>query len=64
MDEENFLARWLEGSLSEEELQEFKNSEAYPSYAKIIAHVDQSKPPVYNTFKEFNKLQDQLKTEN
>ncbi|WP_318311867.1 FecR family protein [Flagellimonas crocea] len=33
--QENYLAKWLSGELSEEELREFKSSEEYASYQKL-----------------------------
>lgn len=60
MDQENFLARWLEGTLSDEELLEFEKTEEHQSYAKIIAHTDTLKAPDYNIVKEFIALQQQL----
>ncbi|NER15236.1 histidine kinase [Leptobacterium flavescens] len=60
MDQENFLARWMEGSLSEQELQEFKKTEEYHSYAKIVEHMDKLGSPDYNILEEFKKLQDKI----
>ncbi len=34
--QENYLAKWLNNELSEEELKEFKNSEEYASYMRIL----------------------------
>ena len=33
--QENYLAKWLNGELTEEELADFKKSDAYASYVKI-----------------------------
>ncbi len=60
MDQDNFLARWLEGTLSDEELQEFEKTEAYESYAKIIDHSDRLTPPEYSNVREFIALRKKL----
>ncbi len=46
--QENYLAKWLNNELSEEELAEFKNSETYESYQKIIAVTDTLKAPDFD----------------
>ena len=33
--QENYLAKWLSGELSEQELREFETSEAYASFQKL-----------------------------
>ncbi|NAS32402.1 DUF4974 domain-containing protein [Flavobacteriaceae bacterium R38] len=60
MDQENFLAKWLEGTLSDQELQEFENTEEYQSYAKIVEQTDKLHAPDYNTFNEFIALKRKL----
>lgn len=55
--QENYLAKWLNGELSEEELAEFKKSEGYASYQKLKEASGQLKAPefdvdqAWNTFK-------------
>lgn len=49
--QENYLAKWLTNELSEEELAEFKNSETYESYQKIIAVTDTLKAPDFDVEK-------------
>ncbi len=46
--QENYLAKWLNNELSEEELAEFKNSEEYTSYQRIIAISDGLKGPDFD----------------
>ncbi|MGB5237119.1 MAG: FecR domain-containing protein [Flavobacteriaceae bacterium] len=47
--QENYLAKWLNNELSEEELKEFKNSEEYASYQRILAASDQLEAPEFDT---------------
>lgn len=47
--QENYLAKWLNNELSEEELAEFKSSEEYASYRRIIAASDQLKGPDFDS---------------
>ncbi|KQC31275.1 FecR family protein [Flagellimonas eckloniae] len=55
--QENYLAKWLNGELSEEELTEFKKSESYASYQKLKEVSGTLKTPefdvdqAWNTFK-------------
>ncbi len=49
--QKNYLAKWLNNELSEEELREFKNSEAYGSYQKIVAVSDTLKGPDFDVEK-------------
>ena len=60
MNQDNFLAKWLEGTLSKEELQEFENTEEYTSYAKIVSRTSELSVPHYNTTKEYFDLIDKL----
>lgn len=46
--QENYLAKWLNNELSEEELAEFKNSDEYASYARIIAASEDLRAPDFN----------------
>ncbi|WP_350287200.1 FecR family protein [uncultured Croceitalea sp.] len=56
--QENYLAKWLNGELSEAELSEFKKSEAYVSYMRIIEASKKIEAPEFdvqaalNTFKQ------------
>jgi len=49
--QENYLAKWLNNELSEEEFAEFKNSEAYKSYEKIVAVSDTLEAPDFDVEK-------------
>lgn len=49
--QENHLAKWLNNELSEEELAEFRTSEAYRSYQKIIAVSDTMEAPDFDVEK-------------
>lgn len=46
--QENYLAKWLNNELTGEELAEFKNSEEYTSYQRIIATSNQLKGPDFD----------------
>ena len=56
--QENYLAKWLNNELSEEELAEFKKSAEYASYQRIIAASEQLEAPefdvdlAWSTFKQ------------
>lgn len=64
--DDNFLARWMAGELTESELAEFQKSEAYAEYAKIIDTLETAsfaEPDVeanYIAFQE--KIQNESKT--
>lgn len=46
--QENYLAKWLSGELSEEELREFENSPEYASYKKLKDATSGLKAPEFN----------------
>ncbi len=46
--QENYLAKWLNNELSEEELAAFKRSEEYASYQKIVSAADALEAPSYD----------------
>jgi len=46
--QENYLAKWLNNELTEEELAVFKNSEEYTSYQRIIATSGELKGPDFD----------------
>ncbi len=46
--DDTFLARWLDGSLSPDELRAFEQSEDYVLYAKIARESSHLKPPSWN----------------
>ncbi len=56
--QENYLAKWLNNELSEEELKEFKSSEEYASYQRILAASDQLEAPEFDldmAWKDFHE---------
>ncbi|MDC6366629.1 MULTISPECIES: FecR family protein [Flavobacteriaceae] len=46
--QENYLAKWLSGELSEKELAEFKKSDEYASYQKLLEVSDRLKAPEFD----------------
>ena len=46
--QENYLAKWLNNELSEEELASFKRSEEYASYQKIVRASDALEAPTFD----------------
>ncbi|WP_149274868.1 FecR family protein [Pareuzebyella sediminis] len=46
--QENYLAKWLNNELTEEELSEFKKSEEYASYQRILQVTGTLEPPDYD----------------
>jgi len=61
--QENYLAKWLNGDLSEAELAEFKNSDAYASYARIIEASDGLKAPVFDSDSAYAALKNRRELE-
>ncbi|WP_242134090.1 FecR family protein [Aestuariivivens marinum] len=65
--DETFLARWIAGELSPEELQKFENSQGYPVLKKINDASQNLKAPTFNDqallikLKELNKPQPKVK---
>ncbi len=47
--QENFLARWLNNELSQEELSKFKETNEYLTYKKIVDFSSKLEAPAYNT---------------
>ena len=56
--DDTFLARWLQGQLSEEEKAGFESNEAYQQYRQIIEASDKLNPPPYDTSKAYEQLKD------
>ena len=59
--QENYLAKWLNNELSEEELEVFKRSEEYASYEKIVKAAGAMTPPAFDVeqaLADFRKRQD------
>ncbi|MDF0717071.1 FecR family protein [Muricauda sp. 334s03] len=57
--QENHLAKWLSGELSDEELREFENSEAFPSYQKLKEISSKLMAPDFDTEKALKRLKDE-----
>ncbi|WP_340066080.1 FecR family protein [Ascidiimonas aurantiaca] len=60
MKTENYLAKWLSGELSEEELNIFKKSSDYDLYKKIIERTDMLEAPDYDSDTAYKKLKEKL----
>ncbi len=54
--QEHYLAKWLSGELTPEELQEFKKSEAYATYVKIAEASSKFKAPDFDSKKALEQL--------
>ena len=54
--QENYLAKWLNNELSEEELAAFKRSEEYASYQKIVRAADALEAPSFDMEKALGDL--------
>ncbi len=54
--DDTFLARWISGELSSEELKSFKKSIDYPIYNKIVEASQMLETPLYNKQDLFNKI--------
>jgi len=54
--QENYLAKWLNNELSEEELAEFKRSEAYASYEKIVGTANSLEAPSFDMERALHDL--------
>ncbi|WP_299531997.1 FecR family protein [Ulvibacterium sp.] len=54
--QENYLAKWLNNELSEEELAEFKKSDEYATYQKILEASGTLEGPDFNMDQAFNAL--------
>lgn len=57
MKNENLLAKWLSGEISEEELKALERSGDLSSYEKIIAHADKLKAPAFDRDALLRKIQ-------
>ncbi|MFD2101598.1 FecR family protein [Flagellimonas iocasae] len=56
--QENYLAKWLSGELSEAELSEFKNSKEYASYAKLMEVSSTLEAPEFNVDQSLERLKE------
>jgi len=55
-----FLERWMNGSLSTKELEEFKNSSEYPLYQKILEKSSELRAPEFENEVVFKKIKDKI----
>ncbi|TRX31143.1 DUF4974 domain-containing protein [Flavobacterium sp. ZT3R18] len=58
--DDTFLARWAEGSLTEKELEAFKKTPEYLSYAKILEETENLAVPDFKQEKVFKKIQNKI----
>ncbi|HDZ14944.1 hypothetical protein LCGC14_0703320 [marine sediment metagenome] len=58
--QENYLAKWLNGDLNEEELKEFKNSEEYPTYKRIVDATTDLKAPIFDSETSYSAVRNRL----
>jgi ferric-dicitrate binding protein FerR (iron transport regulator) len=56
--QENYLAKWLSGELSEEELAEFKKSEEYASYEKLKKVSNTLEAPEFNVDQSLERFKE------
>lgn len=54
--QENYLAKWLNNELTDAELKEFKQSEAYTTYKKIMDASERIEAPDYNVEEAWSQL--------
>ena len=57
--QENYLAKWLNNELTEVELKEFKNSEEYAAYMRILEASADLKAPEFDMDKAWNDFREQ-----
>lgn len=60
MENEDYIRRWIEGSLSEEELKNFKQTETYKTFEKLTVSLKAFRAPEYPVEEELEKLQHAL----
>lgn len=62
IEDETFLARWLAGELSEEESEQFENSEEYQDFLQISTMTNSFTLPAYETEAELSRFKDRIYT--
>lgn len=62
-DNTNFLARWIAGELSVEELEAFKKTKEYSAFNKINKGAQRLKAPVFNKEAALNRLKKEVYTQ-
>ena len=55
-----FLGRWLNNSLSEEELQKFEQTTEFKEYQKIVTQTERLEVPLFDTKGVFEKIQKEI----
>lgn len=61
--DQTFLARWLNGDLSQEELERFENSGEHIKYSKLIREIDALKPPAYDKKQMLSIIRESIRNE-
>ena len=61
--QENYLAKWLNNELSEEELAAFKKSAEYASYQRILEASDKMQAPGFDVDQAWNTLRERTSQE-
>ena len=59
---DTFLAKWLAGELSSEEEKDFKQTQAYEDYQKIIVAMNRFEKPQFNKEELFDSIQTSMHT--
>ena len=59
-EEGDFLGRWLNDNLSDKEIADFKNTEDYPEYHKIIQTLEEIKAPKFETEVSLGKIKSRI----
>lgn len=62
--DDTFLARWVSGDLTNEELEAFKKSKDYKTFVKINEGSQKLKVPAFNKAAALDKLKQQLENQN
>ena len=62
--DDTFLARWMSGELSAEELQEFEKSEDYMKYVQIVETLETAEIPEFNLEDNFQATLEKITLEN
>jgi ferric-dicitrate binding protein FerR (iron transport regulator) len=60
MTQQDYIQKWLEGTLSEEERQAFEKTQDYTDLQKIDNHLKYFKAPYYNSEEEYAKVKTKL----
>ena len=61
--DDTFLAKWLNGELSESELEEFKSKDSFAEYEKIVAGMKKLKPPEFKAQSALSKVKQAIAEE-